>query len=119
MNCINLQQNPYVQNEYTASGKWNLTGIPCNRLTAVFNPILHLNTNIYYLVMFLLHVSASIGPLKGCHLKRNLFIITKINAHLFTSALHVSGFLFAHLQGQDYNFGSGSSLLGMVSEPGR
>jgi hypothetical protein len=39
--------------------------------------------------------------------------------YLFTSALHVSGFLLAHLQRQAYNFGSGSSLLGMVSTPGR
>jgi hypothetical protein len=31
------------------------------------------------------------------------------------SAPHVSGFLLAHLQRQVYNFGSGSSLLGMVS----
>jgi hypothetical protein len=35
----------------------------------------------------------------------------------FTSALHVSGFLLAHLQWQVYNFGSGSSLLGMLSAP--
>jgi hypothetical protein len=39
--------------------------------------------------------------------------------YLFTSALHVSGFLLAHLQRQVYNFGSGSSLLGMVSAPWR
>jgi hypothetical protein len=38
---------------------------------------------------------------------------------LFTSALHVSGFLLAHLQRQVYNFGSGSSLLSMVSAPRR
>jgi hypothetical protein len=38
---------------------------------------------------------------------------------LFTSALHVSGFLLAHLHRQVYNLGSGSSLLGMVSAPGR
>jgi hypothetical protein len=37
---------------------------------------------------------------------------------LFTSALHVSGFLLAHLQGQVYKLDSGSSLLGMVSGPG-
>jgi hypothetical protein len=37
---------------------------------------------------------------------------------LFTSALHVSGFLLAHLQGQVYNFGSCSSYLGMFSAPG-
>jgi hypothetical protein len=37
--------------------------------------------------------------------------------YLFTSALKVSGFLLAHLQGQVYNFGSGSSLLVMVSMP--
>jgi hypothetical protein len=29
--------------------------------------------------------------------------------YLFTSALHVSGFLLAHLHRQVYNFGSGSS----------
>jgi hypothetical protein len=39
--------------------------------------------------------------------------------YLFTSALHASGFLLAHLQRQVYNFGSGSSLLGTVSAPGR
>jgi hypothetical protein len=37
----------------------------------------------------------------------------------FTSALRVSGFLLAHLQRQVYNFSSGSSLLGMMSAPGR
>jgi hypothetical protein len=37
----------------------------------------------------------------------------------FTSALHVSGFLLAYLQRKAYNFGSGSSLLCMVSAPGR
>jgi hypothetical protein len=36
---------------------------------------------------------------------------------LFTSALHVSGFILAHLQREVYNFGGGSSLLGMVSAP--
>jgi hypothetical protein len=36
--------------------------------------------------------------------------------YLFTSALHVSGFLLAHFQ---RHFGDGSSLLGMVSAPGR
>jgi hypothetical protein len=40
----------------------------------------------------------------------NLFIY-------FTSALYVSGFLLAHLQRQVYNFGRGSSLLGMLSAP--
>jgi hypothetical protein len=39
--------------------------------------------------------------------------------YLFSSALQVSGFLLVHLQRQMYNFGSGSSLLGMVSAPGR
>jgi hypothetical protein len=34
-------------------------------------------------------------------------------------ALHVSGFLLAPFQRQVYNFGSGPSLLGMVSAPGR
>jgi hypothetical protein len=32
--------------------------------------------------------------------------------YLFTSALHVSGFLLVHLQRQVYNFGSGLSFLG-------
>jgi hypothetical protein len=36
--------------------------------------------------------------------------------YLFTSALHVSGFLLAHLQRARMD--SGSSLLGMVSAPG-
>jgi hypothetical protein len=36
---------------------------------------------------------------------------------LLTSALHVLGFLLAHLQRQVYKFGSGSGLLGMVSAP--
>jgi hypothetical protein len=39
--------------------------------------------------------------------------------YLFTSALRVSGFLLAYLQRQAQNLGSGSSLLGMVSAPGR
>jgi hypothetical protein len=39
--------------------------------------------------------------------------------YLFISTLHVSGFLLAHLQRQVYNFGSGSSLLGMASAPAR
>jgi hypothetical protein len=39
--------------------------------------------------------------------------------NLFVSALHVLGFLLAHLQKQVYNLGSGSSLLGTVSAPGR
>jgi hypothetical protein len=37
--------------------------------------------------------------------------------YIFTSALHVSDFLLAHFQRQVYTFGSGSSLLGMVSAP--
>jgi hypothetical protein len=44
--------------------------------------------------------------------------VFNVRIYLFTSALHVSGFLLARLQGQVYNFGSGSSLLGMVSAPG-
>jgi hypothetical protein len=39
--------------------------------------------------------------------------------NVFVSALHVSSFLLAQLQRQVYNFGSGSSPLGMVSAPGR
>jgi hypothetical protein len=39
--------------------------------------------------------------------------------YLFTTALHVSGFLLTQLQRQVNNFGSGSNLLGMVSAPGR
>jgi hypothetical protein len=34
--------------------------------------------------------------------------------YLFTSGLHVLGFLIAHLQRQVYNFGSGLSLMGTV-----
>jgi hypothetical protein len=41
------------------------------------------------------------------------------NLFMFTSVLHVSGFLLAQLQRQVHNFGSGSSLLGMVPAPGR
>jgi hypothetical protein len=37
---------------------------------------------------------------------------------LFTSALHALDLLLTHLQRQVYNFGSGSSLLGMASGPG-
>jgi hypothetical protein len=37
---------------------------------------------------------------------------------LFISALHVSGFIVAHLHRQVYKLGSGSSLLGMESAPG-
>jgi hypothetical protein len=37
--------------------------------------------------------------------------------YVFTSALHVLGFLLAHLQKQVYDFDSGSSLLDMVSAP--
>jgi hypothetical protein len=43
----------------------------------------------------------------------------KFLIYLFNSALHISGFLSAHLQRQLYKFGSYSSLLGMVSSPGR
>jgi hypothetical protein len=39
--------------------------------------------------------------------------------YLFTSALHVSRFLLAHLQRQAYNIGSGSCILGLLSAPGR
>jgi hypothetical protein len=39
--------------------------------------------------------------------------------YLFTSVLHVSGFLLAHIQRQVYNFVSGASCLGMVSGLGR
>jgi hypothetical protein len=46
-------------------------------------------------------------------------VMHKFLIYLFTSALHISGLLLAHLQGQVYNFGSGSSLLGMVLAPGR
>jgi hypothetical protein len=50
--------------------------------------------------------------------QRNAQVFNKL-IYLFTSALHVSVFLLAHLQRQVYNFGSGSSLLGMVSALGR
>jgi hypothetical protein len=46
-------------------------------------------------------------------------VIDMFLIYLFTSTLHVSGFLLAHLQRQVYSFGSGSYLLGMVSVPGR
>jgi hypothetical protein len=46
-------------------------------------------------------------------------VMHKFLVNLFTSTLRVSGFLVAHLQMQVYNFGSGSSLLGMLSAPGR
>jgi hypothetical protein len=46
-----------------------------------------------------------------------LNVMYKFLIYLFTSALHVSGFLLAHFQSQVYNFGSGSTLLGMVSAP--
>jgi hypothetical protein len=39
--------------------------------------------------------------------------------YLFTSALHVSGFLLALLQRQVYKSGSGLNVLGMVSAPRR
>jgi hypothetical protein len=44
-------------------------------------------------------------------------VMHKCFVYLFISALHVSGFLLAHFQRQVYNFGSGSSLLDMVSAP--
>jgi hypothetical protein len=64
----------------------------------------------------------------------NLFYVEKIvlfglklyneqcNAQVFNlfsiySALHILNFLLAHLQRQVYDFGSGPSLLGMVSAP--
>jgi hypothetical protein len=42
-----------------------------------------------------------------------------LNLFIYLLVLHVSGFLLDHLQRQVYKFGSGSSLLGLVSEPGR
>jgi hypothetical protein len=36
-----------------------------------------------------------------------------------SSALHVSGFPLANLQGQVYYFGNDLSLMGIVSAPGR
>jgi hypothetical protein len=47
------------------------------------------------------------------------FSLTNATIYLYPSALHVSGCLIAHLQRQVYNLGSGSSLLGMVTPPGR
>jgi hypothetical protein len=44
-------------------------------------------------------------------------VMYKFLNNLFTFALHVSGFVLGHLDRQVYNFGSGSSLLGMVSVP--
>jgi hypothetical protein len=37
--------------------------------------------------------------------------------YLFTSALHVSGFLLAHLQRQVYNFGYGVSARALTPYP--
>jgi hypothetical protein len=51
--------------------------------------------------------------------KVTAYVAGDLFTYLVTSALHVSGFLLAHLQRQAYNFGSGSSLLSMVSAPGR
>jgi hypothetical protein len=51
--------------------------------------------------------------MKLCNDQRNAQVCLFI--YLSTSALHVSGFLLAHFRRQVYNFGSGSSLLGMVS----
>jgi hypothetical protein len=50
--------------------------------------------------------------IKLCNDQRNAQVFNFI--YLFTSVLHVSGFLLAHLQRQMYNFGSGTSFLGMV-----
>jgi hypothetical protein len=46
-------------------------------------------------------------------------VMHKFLINQFTSALRVSGFLLAHLQKQVYSFGSDSTLLSMVSAPGR
>jgi hypothetical protein len=46
-------------------------------------------------------------------------VMHKFLIYLFTSVLHVSGFLLSHLHRQVYNFGSGARHLGMVSAPGR
>jgi hypothetical protein len=43
-------------------------------------------------------------------------VMHKFLIYLFTPALHVSGLDLAHLQRQVYNFGSGSSLLGIQYE---
>jgi hypothetical protein len=48
--------------------------------------------------------------------QRNAQVFKSI--YQFTSALHVSDFILARLLRQVHNFGSGSSLLGMVSAPG-
>jgi hypothetical protein len=49
--------------------------------------------------------------------QRNAQVLNFI--YLFTSELYVSGFLLTSLQRQVYNFGSGSSILGIVSARGR
>jgi hypothetical protein len=54
--------------------------------------------------------------IKLYHDQRNAQVFVYLSIY---STLHVSGFLLAHLQRQVYNFGSGSSLLGMVSALGR
>jgi hypothetical protein len=43
----------------------------------------------------------------------------KFLIYVFVSALRVSSLLLAHFQMQVYKFGSGPSLLGMVSAPGQ
>jgi hypothetical protein len=55
------------------------------------------------------------APPAACPLDQRNPQVFKLFIYLFISALHVSGFLLAHLQRQVCIFGSGSSLLGMVS----
>jgi cytochrome b561 len=89
---------------------------------------------IYYIYLFTsaLHVSGflveadiqlwqwfkSAGYGVSSHNQRNAQVFN-LFFYLFTSALHVSGFLVTHLQRKLYNFGSGSSILGMGYAPGR
>jgi hypothetical protein len=66
----------------------------------------------------LIRLSSTSIVIKLCNDQRNAQVFN-LHICLFTSALHISGYILAHLQRQVYNFGSGSGLLGMVSAPGR
>jgi hypothetical protein len=68
--------------------------------------------------MFRLTLPESVKSISFCNDQLNAQVFKFYFIYLFNSALHVSSFLLAHLQRQVYNFGSGSSLLGMVSAPG-
>jgi hypothetical protein len=55
---------------------------------------------------------------KNCNcVMTNVMHKFSVYVYLFTSALRVLGFLLTHFQRHGYKFGSGSSLLDMVSTP--